>query len=251
MPKPFDWITIPAGKVTLLEDLWDSDKTYLEKNKPTTFDVAQFQIAKYPLTNAQYRKFIEAGGYNTQKRWTDAGWQQKQSEGWTEPRYWDDDDLNADTQPVVGISWYEAIAFCHWLSDATGEKIMLPTEQEWQRAAQGDDGRTYPWGNDWNRDLCNNNADQKGIGKTTPVTQYEGKGDSLFGVVDMAGNVWEWCRTNFKDGNQNINGTGVRVLRGGDWNHNNTDNFRCTERGRLPPNYWYGLRGFRLARFNY
>jgi len=178
MPKPFAWIDIP--------------------NKG-------YSIAKYPVTNAQFAEFIKAGGYEIEKWWTEEGWQKRlegwhyqdktwQASGtsWTQPRYWDDKKLNGAMQPVVGVSWFEAVAFCLWLSDATGENIMLPTEDQWQYAAQGDDGRTYPWGNEWNRDLCNNNVDKKGIGKTTPVTQYEGKGDSPFGVVDMSGNVWEW-----------------------------------------------------------
>jgi formylglycine-generating enzyme required for sulfatase activity len=96
---------------------------------------------------------------------------------WTEPRYWTDSTWNGDEQPVVGVSWYEAAAYCKWLSELTGEAITLPTEQQWQRAAQGDDGRAYPWGPNWDRSRCNNNVDGRGIGRTTPVRQYEGKGD--------------------------------------------------------------------------
>ena len=66
---------------------------------------------------------------------------------WSEPRFWNDSQWNGAQHPVVGVSWYEAVAFCLWLSDVTGERIMLPTEDQWQYAAQGDDGRTYPWGN--------------------------------------------------------------------------------------------------------
>jgi len=230
LPTPFDWIEIPKK---------------------------DYSIAKYPVTNAQFAKFIEAGGYYTERWWTKDGWQQKQKDGWqenqkdtwTEPRYWNDSKWNGDTQPVVGVSWYEAVAFCLWLSEATGEKIMLPTEDQWQFAVQGDDGRTYPWGNDWNREFCNNNVDEKGIGKTTPVTQYEGKGDSPFGVVDMAGNVWEWCLTDYYEKTNYVNSTANRrVIRGGSWWGNITDYFRCDNRGG-----WYSLNrsddyGFRLSR---
>ncbi|MDX2074823.1 MAG: SUMF1/EgtB/PvdO family nonheme iron enzyme, partial [bacterium] len=211
LPQPFDLITIPKGNVTLItEDTWADN--YVPKGKAgTTFTVPEFQIAKYPATNAQFRLFIEAGGYKTDKWWTQAGIAQRNSDKWTQPRYWDDDKWNGADQPVVGVSWYEAVAFCLWLSETTGEKIMLPTEQGWQRAAQGDKGLIYPWGNDWNGNLCNNNVDGKGIGKTTPVRHYEGKGDSPFGVVDMAGNVWEWCSTAYKTGVEDLEGTDVRV----------------------------------------
>ena len=201
LPPPFDWIEIPKKG---------------------------YSIAKYPVTNAQYRKFIEAGGYTTQKWWTDAGWQQKQSDSWTEPRYWDNSKFNGDNQPVVGVSWFEAVAFCLWLSDTTGEKIMLPTEDQWQYAAQGDDGRTYPWGNDWDGSLCQNRVGDNNPDRTSPVTQYEGKGDSPFGVVDMAGNVWEWCLTDYNEKTNDFNSpANRRVLRGGSWRHGGTDGFRC------------------------
>src|SRR5690606_28098079 len=101
-----------------------------------------YSIAKYPVTNAQFAKFIDAGGYNTERWWTTEGWQ-KRAEGWhyddgwkasgtpwTEPRYWNDSKWNGATQPVVGVSWFEAVAFCLWLSETTGEKIMLPTEEQ-------------------------------------------------------------------------------------------------------------------------
>jgi formylglycine-generating enzyme required for sulfatase activity len=232
LPSPFAWIDIPAGKVTV---------------KNQTHDVPAFAIAKYPLTNTQFAPFIEAGGYRERKWWTDAGWGQRERDGWTEPRFWNDSKWNGTEQPVVGVSWYEAIAYCQWLSEQTGQKILLPTGQQWQRAAQGDDGRDYPWGSQWNRNLCNNNVDKKGIGKTTPVTQYEGNGDSPFGVVDMAGNVWEWCLTEYKSGNNSANGTEVRVLRGGSWFIPDTVIFRCDYRNRNDPYNRYSNWGFRLA----
>ena len=145
LPEPFAWIDIPAGRVDI--------------KKHGEFDVAAFQIAKYPITNAQYAKFIEAGGYRKRKWWTDAGWERRSSDSWTEPRYWAGSRFNGREQPVVGVSWYEAVAFCLWLSDLTGEQIMLPTEDQWQRAAQGDDGRVYPWGDEWDCHRCNNSVD--------------------------------------------------------------------------------------------
>lgn len=236
LPPPFAWVKIPAGQVTIAGQV---------------HQVPPFAIAKYPLTNAQFKPFIEAGGYTEKKWWTKAGWDYRQKEKWAEPRYWGDKKFNGAEQPVVGVSWYEAVAYCRWLSDQTGQKIMLPTEQQWQYAAQGDDGREYPWGNEWDSSRCRNSVGGSwgSAGNTSPVTQYEGKGkgDSPFGVVDLAGNVWEWCLTEYESGSNESDGTNVRVLRGGSWDDGNPFSFRVSFRNWANPgltnNYW----GFHLA----
>ncbi len=243
LPRPFEWIDIPAGKVTLIND-WDDNKTYLKKNQPQTFDVPAFPIAKYPITNAQYAKFVEAGGYKQKRWWTDAGWAQREKDKWEVPRYWTDAKWNDAEYPVVGVSWYEAIAFSRWLSEASGESILLPTEQQWQRAAQGDKGLTYPWGNEFDAARCNTR--ESNLGKTTPVTQYAGKGDSPFGVTDMSGNVWEWCLTDYYSGDIELEGTDVRVLRGGSWNRAQ-DSARAAYRVNWSPNNGNYDIGFRVV----
>ena len=87
--------------------------------------------------------------------------------------------------PVVYVSWNDAQSFCEWAG------LFLPTEQQWEKAARGTDGRMYPWGKDPpTTDLCNFNSN---VGDTTPVGRYSPQGDSPYGIVDMAGNVWEWC----------------------------------------------------------
>ncbi len=223
MPAPFAWMDIP-GK--------------------------GYSIAKYPITNAQFAKFIEADGYSQKKWWTEAGWSQREKDKWTQPRYWTDAKWNGAEQPVVAVSWYEAVAFCLWLSDTTEEKIMLPTEDQWQYAAQGDDGRAYPWGNDWDCKRCNNSVKPCDSNATTPVRQYEGNGDSPFGVVDMAGNVWEWCLTDYEDKTNDVNSpANRRVLRGGSWLNVNNGFFRCGIRGRGDPILWNNGIGFRVSRF--
>jgi len=234
MPPPFAWIEIPKKG---------------------------YSIAKYPITNAQFAKFIEADGYKNQQWWTKEGWQKRQEgwhydggwkasgKAWTQPRFWTDSKWNGTEHPVVGVSWYEAIAFCLWMSDTTRENIMLPTEDQWQYAAQSDDGRDYPWGKKWDASRCNNNVDSKGIGKTTPVRQYEGKGDSPFGVVDMAGNVWEWCLTDYGNKTNDINSSATdRVLRGGSWNDFDSDLFRCDDRFGNYPHGGSKTLGFRVSR---
>jgi formylglycine-generating enzyme required for sulfatase activity len=248
LPAPFAWIDIPAGQVTLV-NTWDDDTAvYLKKNQPQTFSVPAFAIAKYPLTNGQYAPFIEAGGYGQKKWWTEAGWQTRESEQWTEPRYWRDAKWNQADCPVVGVSWYEAVAYCAWLSEMSGERIGLPTEQQWQRAAQGDSQRAYPWGEEWDCQRCNNSVSPCFSSQTTAVTAYEGRGDSPLGVVDMSGNVWEWCATDYNTGDKNINKIAIyRVRRGGSWGNLDTFDFRADARYRDTPRgrslHW----GFRLA----
>lgn len=238
MPDPFDWIRIPGGSGTLKTN---------QKDVTLAIPTEDYWMAKYPVTNAQFRKFIESNGYQNDKWWTEAGWQQKQKYSWTEPRDWQDSKWNGNLQPVVGVSWYESVAFCLWLSEETGERIMLPTEAQWQYAAQGTDGRAYPWGNDWDRSKCQNSVDSK-PGKTSPVTQYEGKGNSPFGVVDMAGNVWEWCLTEYESGLNDVNGINVRVLRGASWFDLNTGNIRCDYRLNWDPHDRGTNIGFRVVR---
>ncbi|GAB4570674.1 MAG: hypothetical protein Kow0077_05340 [Anaerolineae bacterium] len=252
MPPPFDWIEIPGGRGTLQTDISD-----LTLSIPTE----RYWIAKYPITNAQFAKFMEAGGYDNERWWTAEGWKIRK-EGWhwdngwkpsgiawTQPRYWNNSKWNGPDQPVVGVSWFEAVAFCLWLSDVTGEKIMLPTEAQWQYAAQGKDGRAYPWGNDWDCKRCNNSVSPCDSSATTPVTQYERTNKSYFNVVDMAGNVWEWCLTDYDNQTNDVNSRAEkRVLRGGSWYFLNPDSFRCDARFRLTPDYGASNGGFRPAR---
>jgi formylglycine-generating enzyme required for sulfatase activity len=235
LPPPFEWVEIPAGRVEI-------------EGGYGMFDVPAFMIAKYPITNAQYAKFIEAGGYRQKKWWTAAGWEAREGEKWTEPRYWKDEKWNGADYPVVGVSWYEAVAFCRWLSEVSGEPVTLPTEQQWQRAAQGDEGYVYPWGDEWDGARCNNSVLPYKSNQTTPVTQYP-DGASPFGVVDMAGNVLEWCLTDYDSLTNDINSDATsRVLRGGSWLNNYAVNFRCGCRDWFSPDFGCDFWGFRVSR---
>jgi formylglycine-generating enzyme required for sulfatase activity len=243
MPSPFAWIPITAGQVMLTEG------GYVPRGGQT-YQVEAFEIGKYPITNAQFAKFIEAGGYDNTAFWTDEGWQTKEDDSWTAPRFWKNKKWNGSTQPVVGVSWYEAVAFCTWISAVTNENISLPTEQQWQRAVRGDTTTIYPWGNSWDPKLCNNSVANLWENETTSiVTEYQDKGDSLFGVVDMIGNVWEWCLTTSNTGRDTITGTSARILRGGSWADRDREYFRSDFRPRRgPPNDFDERRGFRIVR---
>jgi formylglycine-generating enzyme required for sulfatase activity len=203
MPKPFAWVDIPAGKVTIEKG------GYLTQD--TTFDVSAFQMSKYPITNAQFEMFANhPDGYENDSWWDFSD----EAKGWRKHNpILRNTSFSGDTMPRTNISWYESVAFCQWMIAQTSEIITLPTEQEWQRAAEGNDGRAYPWGNRFDKVRCNTR--ESGIGKNTPVTHYEGLGDSPFGVVDMSGNTWKWCLTEYDFGNIKLTGYERRIVRGG------------------------------------
>ncbi|MBA3613505.1 MAG: SUMF1/EgtB/PvdO family nonheme iron enzyme [Nitrospirales bacterium] len=185
----------------------------------------------YPVTNDQYKEFMLANGYGLQKFWSEEGWVWKQKNQVNRPEYWMDPTCNKPDRPVVGVSYYEAEAYAYW----AGKR--LPTEQEWEKAANGTDGREYPWGNDFDTTKCN--SYESGIKATSPVTKYP-QGVSPFGCFDMAGNVGEWCGSWYKQSN---NG---RVIRGGSWDATAVD-LRSSSRNWLPSVNRNSALGFRLA----
>jgi formylglycine-generating enzyme required for sulfatase activity len=150
---------------------------------------------------------------------------------------------------MTGVSFYEAYAFCRWLSARLRYVLRLPTEQEWEKAARGVDGRAYPWGDSFDVDRCN--CEESGIGRVTPVGKYSPAGHSVFGCADMAGNVWEWCLTRWRGNYQSPEdndpeGDQPRVIRGGAY-HTGKLYVRCAYRDRAVPAYAGGDIGFRLV----
>jgi formylglycine-generating enzyme required for sulfatase activity len=207
LPPPFEWADIPAGAVTL------EDASNHAGTKGGQYNVSAFAIAKYPITNEQYEVFVDANdGYRKLHWWEfskEAKKWRKENPQPAETRF------RGDDLPRTIVCWYDAVAFCQWLSHTTGQAIALPAEQQWQRAAQGDDGRKYPWGDEFDASRCN--IQGSGIEEPTPVTQYP-NGASPYGVMDMSGNVWEWCLTAWRTDNSDLRGNSGRVLRGGSWN---------------------------------
>lgn len=199
--------------------------------KPATIEKL-FSIDVYPVTNSQFEAFIKDGGYEKERLWHPDGWKWRQQKDITVPDYWEDEKWNPPDHPVVGVSWYEADAFARW------SKKRLPTEQEWERAARGIDGRVYPWGNEFDKEKCN--TKEAGLGRTTRVSRYPG-GISPDGCYDMAGNVLEWT-TSFYDEIK-----GLFVIRGGSWS-NNQDNARCAGRNNTHPIERCFVVGFRCVR---
>jgi formylglycine-generating enzyme required for sulfatase activity len=241
----FEWIKIPGGEVTLIES-WAND-SYLPYNQPVHVPVADFAISRFPITNAQFAHFILANGYNNPAYWTDAGWLEKEASGWQKPRRWDETSpVERPDHPVIGVSWYEAYAFALWLAAITSEQVTLPHEKQWQRAAQGDDNRLYPWGDGWQAGMhCNHGLDGE-IRGTTSVLQFP-SGASPYGVVDMTGNVWEWCLNQFEIDSVETEGTAPRLLRGGSWGDGEEGWFMTTLRYADFPNVARNTYGFRVV----
>lgn len=170
-----------------------------------------YWIDKYPVTNEKYRAFMEADGYGNQAYWSSEAWKWKTKNNITCPAPWNDAKWNKPDHPVVGVSFYEAEAYATW------EGKRLPTEQEWEKAARGEYGRQYPWGEEFDKNKCNSpggplSALRRTLtsSATTPVKQYP-NGVSPYGCYDMVGNVSEWCASWYDEND------GPRVLRGGDW----------------------------------
>ena len=177
-----------------------------------TLPLPEFWINRYPVTVAQFRSFVESSGQ----------------------RPGDEDSLRGiNNHPVVWVSWHEAMAYCKWLTDALkncgdapepiisllkdGWRISLPSEAEWEKAARGAGGRIYPWGND-PPDPNKANYNETGIGGTGSVGCFPG-GQNPLGLLDMAGNVWEWTNSLYDTGKEceDESSGAFRVIRGGSW----------------------------------
>ena len=205
----------------------------------------RFEIDRLPVANAQFADFIDSGGYRTRDYWSEEGWGFISREEIERPRFWDDPQWNRPNYPVVGVSWYEAEAYARWAGG------VLPTEAQWVKAAgwepQPGQMRNWPWGNEILPERANV-ADTK-LNGTSPVGLFP-SGASPSGVLDMAGNVWEWCAGPYWSGEAPENGSAAaahsKALRGGSWR----DDVNLTmvgSRDRAHPTVRELDIGFRLA----
>ena len=237
LSQPLEWITIPGGKLWIEDDA----PPYMFRLK----DVAFFEISKYPITDRQYLDFLNADdGYVNTTCWEYSqaakDWRQEGARVARRSKF------KGDYLPRINISWFDAVAFCQWLSLKTGEYITLPTPLQWQRAARGDTKNNYPWGADWNWRYCNSSVRNSSNG-TSPVSQYD-NGASPFGVMDMCGNVWEW--THLEDDNKGIilDGNETRWLYGGSWRTKDENRLRIDSYLHPVPQDSTDDIGFRVVR---
>jgi len=243
-----DWL---ADRLELAH-VW-REKGFFEREQPQHIvTLPRYAIARCPVTVSEFRAFVQGGGYKSRTCWTEAGWAWCQGRHRRQPDYWDDPIWTGrDDLPVVGVSWYEASAYCRWLSDVTGRRYRLPSEAEWERAARGVDGRIFPWGDIMDTAYCN--ARPSGVVRTSPVGSYSPAGNSPAGLVDMAGNVSEWTASllapypyDLADGRDDPAAPGERVTRGGSW-RSPLLRVRATARAASDPTYVDHDLGFRCA----
>jgi formylglycine-generating enzyme required for sulfatase activity len=227
---PFDWVTIPAGAFLRGSDTSKDKQAYDNETSQRRIYLSEYQIARVPVTNTQYKVFVDATGHRKPEHWI----------GREIPK-------GKTDHPVVYVTWQDAMAFCTWAG------VRLPTEAEWEKAARGpSDTRKYPWGDAApDNTLLNYNEN---VGDTTAVGSYPA-GASPYGVLDMAGNVWEWVNDWHREyygvslgSNPQGPATGQnRVLRGGSWDVSGI-NVRCANRVSLHPGNWNSNIGFRCVR---
>jgi formylglycine-generating enzyme required for sulfatase activity len=305
-------VDIPGGTYHI-----GSDEGLYEDEAPVhSVALTPFAIAQFPVTNAEWALFMQAGGYEEERWWeteearawrrgegTAEGARQqwwegrkafqdnfdsirqlhqqgritsKQADDWeaiarmsddefetllaewyppgrqTQPAYWHDDAFNSLAQPVVGICWFEARAYCAWLSAQTGQTFRLPTEAEWEAAARGVQCRRYAFGDDFDAARCN--AFETHVRHTTPIGVFPG-GQTPEGLVDMTGNTWDWTSSLYTlypydaaDGREAPSPPGARrVGRGGSW-YAVRDYARASYRFDGAPDGRDGYLGLRVVR---
>jgi formylglycine-generating enzyme required for sulfatase activity len=221
---------IPAGEFTMGNDNGDAT------SRPAhVVNLAAFYIDKYEVTNELY----DACVYAVKCRRPQTSRSSTRNTYYKNPVF--------ANYPVIYVDWKMAKTYCEWRG------ARLPTEAEWEKAARGPDGRAYPWEGD---KLDCSFANYYGcVGDTTPVEQHE-KGQSVYGVFGMSGNVWEWTSTVFRkypynatDGREDPDASGDRMARGGSWHvfGGNTGNVSTDTRLKLDPGYYGAYVGFRCA----
>ncbi|MFP4322699.1 MAG: SUMF1/EgtB/PvdO family nonheme iron enzyme [Anaerolineales bacterium] len=192
--QPDYWVNIPSGRALL--GVGDQPDPFgaLDSGTDEWHDVPAFAIARYPVTVAQYEAFVAAGGYQQERFWIAgddrAGWAWCQ--GRSQPGLaWQDPAWHIPNHPVIGVTWYEASAYCRWLGEQLGARVRLPTILEWVRAARADTDQIFPFGNTLHPTHAN--VYHSHIGGTSAVGLFV-EGGSPFGVMDLCGNVYEWAQ---------------------------------------------------------
>ncbi len=175
--QPFEpqMMLIPAGEFLMGSDPEQDEQAQSNEQPQHTLYLPDYYMAKTPVTQAQYAVFLLTTGHEPPEAWG----------GQIPPP-------GRREYPAEWVSWQDAVRYCRWLADLTDRLYRLPTEAEWEKGARGSDGRVYPWGDEWQPRQCNNA--EAGEGDIGPVGAYAGD-VSPYGLVDMAGNVREWCST--------------------------------------------------------
>jgi formylglycine-generating enzyme required for sulfatase activity len=242
-------VLIPGGEFLMGSDP-ETDPHAKENELPQhSLYLPDYAIARTPVTNAQYAAFVQAARYAPPRHWRLFLLKRRKPPN------------RLNDHPVVNVTWYDARAYCRWLSEVTGTSYRLPSEAEWEKAARSADGRIYPWGDQWDAQRCNIGRGHKNEG-TTPVDAYP-QGVSPYGLLDTIGNTWEWTRSLWgmsllkpefaypydpDDGREDTGADDAvrRVLRGVSF-YNDPREARCASRYRYSPRNLFESIGFRVV----
>jgi formylglycine-generating enzyme required for sulfatase activity len=218
-----------------------------------------YWMARYPVTNDQFVSFINETNYVTiaeENPLTPEVREFVKGFDWQHPLSLESVLKDKGNHPVVQVSWYDAHEYCGWLNEKLRDKLgdlalRLPTEAEWEKAARGEYGNEWPWGNEFDPKKCNSSEDKRD--GTTPVGAYSPQGDSPYGVADMIGNVWEWCHSRYQPypiksdkAYEDESEFDARVFRGGSF-YNDQRLARCAYRKNDLPGYRNNNLGFRVV----
>jgi formylglycine-generating enzyme len=224
--------------------------------------VGEFSLGRFPVTNEDYARFVRATGHAAPSLHhlplVAGGGRDAMFRQLSAPYVWDDGSppKNLVTHPVVLVGFEDAEAYCRWLSESLGRVVRLPTEAEWEKAARGgNEGRRYPWGEEFDAALCNflDDPEAKGGRGTKPTGTYP---PNDYGLSDIAGNVWEWVsdwyNADYYGSGEMIDPRGpgagrMRVVRGGSWVSHDVQMLRCGYRHKVPPDTYAYSIGFRIA----
>jgi formylglycine-generating enzyme len=229
-------ITIPAGAFLMGTSEAEAARAAVpvadNELPPHRVFVEAFYLSALQVTNAEYARFLAATSN-------------------TPPPHWNEADFSDPRQPVVAVSWFEAVTYCEWLSAQTGRTYRLPTEAEWERAARGgSESKLFPWGDD--PPQSRPNYAERWLRGPEPVATAA---PNAYGLLDMCENVHEWCSDWFSadyyaaSPERNPQGSPAgerRSSRGGSWRHH-VKISRCAARSSIPPSFQYADYGFRVA----
>jgi formylglycine-generating enzyme required for sulfatase activity len=257
------YVLVPAGSFRMGDNF---DEGEARERPVHVVELDAFYIARFEMTNGEWKKFRDDPGYDDPGLWPDGRVVPKdQVPYWTQANNHGGGTPESDAYPVLGVNWDSAVAYCNWLSAKTGKKYRLPTEAEWEKAARGTDQRRYPWGNAIDRSYANFVGAQafdtgRQVGYydgTTREGQATHSNASPYGAYDMAGNVMEWCQDwysrDYYAGSPRRNPRGpetgaYRVVRGGSFFVEAAD-LRSSARSAAWPSFQgHRMIGFRAVR---